>query len=55
MLKYLLDLDDPRVGSSQKPEILADDPFTLKQGAEKSWRAYDKIIRACVAPYSYQQ
>ena len=41
VLKYLSDLDDPRVGSTQKAEILADNPMP-KQGAVKFYRAFDK-------------
>ena len=41
VLKYLPDLDDPRVGSSQKAEILADNPMS-KTGAERPQRAFDE-------------
>ncbi len=43
MLKYLPDLDDPRVGSSQKAEILAAD-LIPEQGAVKPDRAIDEQI-----------
>ena len=36
MMKYILDLDDPRVGLSQKPEILADDPFSVTDFLHRS-------------------
>ena len=38
VLKYLPDHDDPRVGSTQKAEILADNPMP-KLGAVKFHRA----------------
>lgn len=40
-LKYLLDLDDPRVGSPHKPTILADTPRP-QQGAVEAYRSFGK-------------